>query len=185
MWTILAEKPLMLAVMIGIVVAGLLYGWLQTGEKRIAIAALVVALFIPAVFLVANSVDTDREKILDIIQTTAHAVELNDHEMAVMLIADRQTRQQALAELPQYDFSRVRVRNIKINMVAGSIPEEATVDLDASVVASQTKGGLKDIRVPRRVILTFQKQPDETWGVTDYNHMPLAGGPDGFSPGGN
>jgi len=182
MWTILAEQPLLLSIMIGILTAALGYGWLQTGDRRLAFATLGSLLLIPAVISLAATLETDREKILATIHATAEAVEHNDHQAAVQVIADSATRGKALAELPKYEFQRIRVRNIRIEMVRGSVPPEATVDLDASVTASQTRGTLKNIRVPRRVILTFQKQPDDSWQVTDYTHMPLTGQPDSFTP---
>jgi hypothetical protein len=182
MWTILAERPFLISIMVGIFVAGLLYAWLQTGDKRLALAALLVSLLIPGAYFIAESIETDREKILHAIYSTAVAVEQNDHETAVLFIGDRATRQRALTELPKYDFQRVRVRNLRITSVAGSDPEEVSVDLDASVTASMAKGGVKNVRIPRRVILTFQKQPDESWLMTDYTHLPLTGGADGFTP---
>lgn len=182
MWTIFAENPLMISIMIGIVVIGLLYGWLQTGDKRIAFAALVATLMIPAAYYLADAIETDREKILRAIYTTVRAIEQNDHESAVQVIGDRATRQRALNELPRYEFHRIGVRNIEIRIVQGSFPLEATADLDASVTASLSNGAMKNIRVPRRVILTFQKQPDESWLVTDYTHRPLIGKADNFTP---
>lgn len=182
MWSMLAENPLLISIMIGVIVMAMLYGWLQTGNKRVAFAALAIALLIPGAYYLAGSIVTDREKILAAIYATAEAVEQNDHETAVLFIADRATRQRALQELPNYEFHRIGVRNIEITMVAGSYPQEASVDLDASVTASMAKGGLRNVRVPRRVILTFQKQPDESWVVTDYTHLPLTGGTDNFTP---
>lgn len=182
MWTILAENPLLISIMIGVVVAGLFYGWLQTGNKRLGIATLCTALLIPAAFYAADAIVTDREKILEAIYTTAEAVERNDHESAMVYVADPATRQRALNELPNYEFHRLTVRNIQIKFVTGSYPLEANVDLDASVTASLSSGTMRDVRVPRRVILTFQKQPDDSWLVTDYTHRPLAGGADSFTP---
>jgi hypothetical protein len=182
MWTILVEQPLLVSIMIGVGVIGLFFAWLQSGDKRLAVAGLVAALLIPAEFYLANSVQTDREQILESIYATAEAVETNDHDAAVQIIGDPATRQQALAELPNYVFDRLSVRNVQLRFVEGSYPEEATVDLDASVLASQKRGSLQNIRVVRRVILTFQKQPDETWAVTEYTHMPLTGQPDDYTP---
>ena len=181
MWIIVAENPVMLTFMIGVVVAALFYGWLQTGDRRIAWGSVGVGLLIPVVLLISNWIETDREQILHAIHTTAAAVEQNDFESAVMVIEDRKTRARALSELPNYDFHRVAVRNIQIKMVRGSAIPEASVDLDASVTASLSHGGVNDVTVPRRVILTFQKQPDDSWKVIDYSHRPLIGGPDNLS----
>lgn len=182
MWTILAEKPLLISIMVGVIVAGLIYVWLQTGNKRIGLAAVIISLLIPAAYYVAESIVTDREKILDAIYSTAAAVEQNDHESAVVVIGDPAVRRRALQELPRYEFHRINVRNIQINPVKGSYPPEATVDLDASVTASMSKGGMRNVTIPRRVILTFQEQPDKSWVVTDYTHKPLTGGADAFTP---
>lgn len=182
MWTTLAEQPLLISIMLGIIVAGLIYGWLQTGYKRVALAAGLTALLIPAAYLLSESIVTDREKILDAVYSTAEAVEQNDHESAVVAISDNEIRQRALNELPRYEFHRLSVRNIEINMVEGSLPPEATVDVDASARVSMVKGGMKNVPVLRRVILTFQKQPDDSWKVTDYTHVSMTGQADNFTP---
>ena len=182
MMTIIAEQPLMLAIMSGIIAIGLGYAWLQTGDKRLAAAAFLVALLVPGSFIIASRLVTDREMIREAVFETAKAVEQNDFESAVLVIEDRALRQRALSELPNYDFQRVGVRNVQIRMVKGSYPPEATVDLDASVTATLVRAGMQTVRVPRRVIITFQQQSDGQWIVTDYTHRPLAGGPDAFTP---
>jgi len=182
MWTIIAEKPILLGIMIGVVAVGLLFSWLQTGNKPIGIAGLIAALLVPGAFLVADVIVTDREKILNIIYTTVEAVENNDHEAAVARIGVPEIRVRALQELPRYEFTNLRVRNIQITMVTGSYPPEATADCDAAATVSLKRGTVKNMRVTRRVILTFRKEPNETWVVTNYTHQPLAGGPDSFTP---
>lgn len=185
MWTIFAEQPLLIAIMIAVVVVGLVYAWMQTGDRRVAIAAVVTALLIPGAYFLADRIVTDREKILDAIQQTAAAIEHNDHVGAVEFVLDSTTRQRALAELPRYEFQRARARNIQINMVTGSLPPEATVDLDASVRVSMNGGGVRDYPGVARLILTFQQQPDGSWGVTDYSYRPITGGADNLTPNGN
>ncbi|KAA5545853.1 hypothetical protein FYK55_02725 [Roseiconus nitratireducens] len=176
MWNIIAEQPTLLAIMVGICAVALIVAWLQSGDRRFALGSIPFVLMIPLSYYVAGQIETDREQILRLIETTARAVEANDHQTAVSVIGDPETRQRALAELPKYEFTRVRAGNIQIRMVEGSFPPEATVDLDASVRLSQARGGMQNIPVTRRVILTFQKEPDEQWVVTDYTHMPLTGG---------
>lgn len=182
MLTIIAEQPLLVSFLIGVVVVGLAYGWLQTGEKRLALGAAGAASLIPVTFLISNLIETDREMIRKVIATTVAAVESNDHEKAAAVIADSKTRQRALAEMPSYDFHSIRARNIQIRFVQGSFPPEAIVDLDASVRASQVRGSIKNASIVRRVILTFQKQQDDRWVVIDYTHVQLNGQPDMFTP---
>ncbi|MCA9140570.1 MAG: hypothetical protein KDB00_27550, partial [Planctomycetales bacterium] len=142
----------------------------------------LTSLLIPGTYFISESIVTDREKILDAVYTTAQAVEQNDHQSAVVVIADNVIRQRALDELPKYEFHRISVRNIQIKMVAGSLPPEATVDVDASARVSMVKGGMKNVPALRRVILTFQKQPDESWKVIDYTHVSMTGQADGLTP---
>lgn len=181
MGTILAESPLMLSIMIGVVTLALAYGWMQTGNRLVGLAAFGTLLLIPAAIYLTHILVTDRERILEAIETTVAAVEANDHESAVQVIVDPATRARALAELPRFEFERVRARNIQVKLVQGSDPPEATVDLDASVTVSLARSGIKQQRVPRRVFLTFQKQGDDQWRVIDYSHQPPIGGPDAYS----
>ncbi|MCD0459599.1 hypothetical protein U8335_21985 [Roseiconus lacunae] len=182
MMTIFAEQPWLISGMIALLVVGLFVAWTNTGEKNLAISGIVIALLIPGAFIVANAIETDREAILRTIETTAAAAEQNDRESVVVVIADRETRQRALNELSSYEFERVRVGNIKIQFVEGSLPLEATVDLDATVRGGLASGRVQGMTIPRRVILTMQKQSDGQWKVIDYTHVSLTGDPDGFTP---
>ena len=181
MITILAERPLTFSIMIGLFAAGLLYGWLQSGDKKLAIGGALFALLIPVVWIVADSWQTDRELISDVIDTTARAVAANDHDLAVQCIANDNTRAQARAELPRYVFDRVTVNNRTIRVMEDTIPKAAEVELMASVIASDKSGRLQNMRVLRRIILSFEKI-NGTWKVVDYNHMQPGGQPDSFSP---
>lgn len=181
MSTILAESPVMLSIMIGVIAVALLYGWMQSGNRNFGIAGLFTLLLIPVAIYVTSILVTDREQILDVIERTAVAVQANDHQTAAEVISDPETKARALAELPKFTFERARARNIQIRMVDGSDPPEATVDLDAAVTASMARGGMKNVPVVRRLILTFQKQSDDQWRVIDYSHQPPIGGPDGYS----
>ncbi|MEO1616171.1 MAG: hypothetical protein AAFV88_10000 [Planctomycetota bacterium] len=181
MYIVFAEKPLLLAVMIATFTCALIYGWMQTGNRKVGLAAIATLLLIPGAFLLADALVTDRERILEAINRTVVAVEANDHATAVEVIGDPATKARALTELPRFKFERARARNIQIKMVPGSDPPEATVDLDASVTASLARGGMTSQRVPRRIFLTFQKQGDDDWKVIDYSHENLIGGPDAYS----
>ena len=178
---ILAEKPLHLSVFVGLVAGALLYAWVQTGNKKMGIGGTLVALLIPLVWIVAGQWETDREQIQALIKKTATAVENNDHDTAVRVIGDQPTREQALAELPRYIFDHVNVSNAKIE-VLDRTPKIAEVELLATVVASDKSGRLQNMRVLRKIILTFEQTGDDRWVVTDYNHMPMNGQPDSYSP---
>ena len=89
MTTLLAEQPLLLSLLLGVLAAGLVYGWLQTGKRGVGIAGLVVLVLIPIAWFVSNAWVTDRERIRELIFETADAVETNDIDRAVLVIGNR------------------------------------------------------------------------------------------------
>ncbi|TWU19075.1 hypothetical protein [Allorhodopirellula heiligendammensis] len=188
MMRLIAESPLIVAVVLGVLAAALIYGWLQTGRKPLAIIGLIVACLIPIAWIVSENWVTDREQIEQLIYQTADAVEANDYERAVAVIGDEATRQQALNELPQWEFSQADVGRIQsIRLIDDTLPMQADVDMTVKVEVSSKRGGLQQLRVPRRLLLTLEKRADNAdqvgggWVVTKYEHMSIVGGPDNFS----
>lgn len=181
MLSVLAEQPLLLSFLWAVTGGALVYGYLQSGEKKLGVAGAVFLALIPVTWVVSSRMVTDREKILQIIHETASAVEANDVETAVRSIQNPDTRRRAQQEVPRYEFHKIQPRNIQIEFVEGSYPPEATADMDVSVRLSQRNGPMKNQGGSRRLIVTFQQQSDGNWVVTDYNHRPLVGPPDAFS----
>ncbi|EMI58497.1 hypothetical protein [Rhodopirellula sallentina] len=188
MLQLIAEQPMITALMLAVLAAALLFGWLQTGRKQLAIIGLVCLLLIPVAWFVSDWWVTDREQIARLIHETADAIEANDHEKALAVIGDPSTRQQAAAELPQWIFTQADVGSIRrIRVIENTAPEQADVDMIVKVEVSSKRGGLQNIRVPRRLLLTFEKRSTNRnktsggWVVVSYQHLPVVGGPDGFS----
>lgn len=179
MESLLAEQPLLVSLMLGTLAAGLIYGWLQTGKKAAAVAGLVIAALIPVAWVIASRWETNREQIESLIYEIADAVERNDHEAAVSVIGDPQTKAQARQELSNWTFNLADVNKISsIDIIEGTYPLQA--DVNMSVKVNVTGRGVSNMRVPRRLILTFEQQ-DGDWFVTDYRHMPIAGPSDQYS----
>ncbi len=89
----------------------------------------------------------------------------------------------ARADLSRFRFNEARVNQIRaIQMVEGSAPPEAEVDLTVTVVVSDQRGTFTEMRVPRRVLLSFRKSADGNWYVYRYNHMPPIGAADAYTP---
>ena len=190
MKTLLAEQPLVVSIMLGAFSIALIYAWMQTGKKAAAIVGLLIALLIPGAWMLAANWETDREAIRQIMDETADAVRNNDIERAVSVIAEERTETiaQARGELPRFKFDEARVTGIrKIQIIEGSYPLEADVDINVRVVVSDKRGQFSSMTVLRRLQLQMQKlnANDGTgprWFVTDYNHMPVVGQPDAYSP---
>jgi hypothetical protein len=190
MKTLLAEQPLVVSLMLGAFSVALIYGWLQTGQKAAAVIGILIALLIPGAWWLAAHWVTDREEIRELLDNTADAVRTNDIERVLRVITeDRpETIAQARNELPRFVFDEARVTGIrKIDIVEGTYPLEADVDINVNVVVSDKRGQFTSLRVPRRLQLQLQKLDSadgqgERWFVIDYNHMPLVGQPDAYSP---
>jgi len=181
MISLLAERPLIVSIMLGALSAGLIYGWLQTGKKAAAICGIVLALMIPLAWVIAARWVTDREQIEALIYETALAVEENRFDQVYDVIGDPASEAQARGELPNYVFETADVTGIRsIDFVEGSFPPEADADINARVDVSHRGGRFRDVRVLRRLRLKLQRLGDQ-WVVVEYRHMPDVGGPDNFS----
>lgn len=181
MISLLAERPLIVSIMLGVLSAGLIYGWLQTGKRASAVCGIVFALMIPLAWVIAARWVTDREQIETLIYQTAQAVAENRHEQVYAVIGDPATEAQARAELPNYEFDTADVTGIRsITFVDGSYPPEADVDINVRVDVSHRGGRFQGVRVLRRLLLNLQEFDDQ-WEIVEYRHMPVVGGPDNFS----
>lgn len=185
MKTLIAEQPLILALLLAVIAAAILWGWLQSGKKAALLAGLLVLALIPISWYVSNAWVTDREQIRAAIESTAEAVRNNDFDRAIQVIEPRQREliASARADLSRFRFNEARVNQIRdIQMVEGSAPPEAEVDLTVTVVVSDQRGTFTEMRVPRRVLLSFRKSADGNWYVYRYNHMPPIGAADAYTP---
>jgi hypothetical protein len=181
MISLLAERPLIVSIMLAALSAGLIYGWLQTGKRAAAVCGIVFALLIPLAWVIAARWVTDREQIEALIYETALAVAENRYDQVYAVIGDPATEAQARAELPNYDFDAADVTGIRsIILFDGSYPPEADADINVRVDVSHRGGRFQGVRVPRRLLLKLQ-QFDDQWVVVEYRHMPVVGGPDNFS----
>lgn len=181
MSTMLAEQPGVLAIMLAAMGIALLFAWMQTGKTAAAIIGIVCLALIPVAFVVASKLETDREQIERIIYETADAIERNDFDGVYELIGDGEARRMAQQELPNFEFTMARVNKLRsIDLLEGSFPPEADAELSVKVDVSSKRGGVRNVRVVRKLLLRFEKRGDD-WVVTDYKHMPIVGGPDGYS----
>lgn len=187
MLRLLTESPLLVALMLGVLASALLYGWLQTGRKPLAISGLVIVGLIPLLWFVSEQWVTDRERIEQLIYQTADAIEANDLDTALAVIGDDATRDRAAAELPKWQFAQADVNSIRsIRLIENTDPLQADVDMMIKIDISSRSGGTQSLRLPRRLLLTLEKrgQPDGIhggWVVTRYQHLPPVGGADAFS----
>lgn len=183
MQTLLAEQPLVLSLILGVLAVSLIYGWLQTGRTGVGVSALLVAALIPLAWVIAEYWVTDREQIRMLIYETAAAIESNEHERTLDLIADPTMRLHAANELDRWIFDEARVTGIRqIEVIAGAVPKEADVDMLVRVTVAESRGGMRAESIPRRIRLRLQQQ-GENWRIIAYDHMPPVGGPDQYSRG--
>lgn len=185
MYTLIAEQPVIVAAAVALIAAALVYGWMQTGNRRLLMAAVATSLLVPAEFALASYLHTDREQIREAVVHTAQAVANNDFDEAIKVIepAQRDKIAAAKADLNRFHFDEARVNQFQsIDVFRDSVPLTAEVDITAKVVVSDLRGQFNHFAVPRRIMLKFRKANDGNWYVYDYTHQPVVGGPDGFSP---
>ncbi|MGV3486437.1 MAG: hypothetical protein ACO1RT_18615 [Planctomycetaceae bacterium] len=185
METVIAEQPLVSALLLAMIAVAMIFGWLQTGKKAALLGGAVILLLIPVAFVVASNWETDREQIRDAIYRTADAVANNDIDAALQIIEPAQRAQidAARADLSRFRFDEARVNKLRsIDIFEARVPQTAEADLSVRVVVSDQRGQIRAQPVLRRVVLQFRKSPDGQWFVYDYNHMPIVGAPDAFSP---
>jgi ketosteroid isomerase-like protein len=186
MRNLIAEQPVVMAVLLGAVAVAALFGWLQTGKREALVVGIVFVVLIPISWAVSVRWVTAREQIREAIYATADAVKRNDFDAAVSVIDPSNARLVAAAkgDLARFRFTDARVNKFRsVELIQGSEPPEAEADLSVSVLVSDAGGQFSDYRVVRRLILRFRKSDSGRWYVYGYNHMPVAGQPDAYSPG--
>ena len=179
MITMIAERPIMVAIALLVIGLAVLFAWLQSGRRELLITAAVVLVLIPMEFVVAAKWKTDREAIREMIHETASLVERNDFDGAIEVIADEKYRRMASMELPRFQFSEARMtgeRSITVDPSGGTTTAEADINVRVKVAA----GGMGEMTIPRRLVLDLEKFDDD-WMVVGYRHLPVVGGPDGYS----
>jgi len=182
MTVLFAEEPLIVSLMLGAMGLGLLFAWLNSGTKPAAIAGLVFLALIPVAWFIAGRWITDREQIEILMYEVADAVEQNDHDTALQVLASPTLASQARQELQNWTFSLAKVTQIqKIRVIHDTYPLEADVEMVVKVrVSGQKERAIQNVQVPRKLELRMEKNGDD-WLITDYQHLPIVGGPDQFS----
>ena len=182
MYRLIAEEPLIVSLMLGTMGFGLLYGWLRSGNKPVAIAGLVFVALIPLGWFIADRVETDPEQIERLIYKLADAVENNDHDTAVSVIVDPELESLARLELQNWKFTLAKVTNInKIRVISDTYPLQADVEMIVKVgVNGRANRAIQNAKIPRKLLLSLEKDGDD-WLITEYQHLPIVGGPDQFS----
>jgi hypothetical protein len=73
--------------------------------------------------------------------------------------------------LPQYRFRRVEIkRNLGIAVFPQEHPPRATAEFNVVVELDVPQLQIQDRRIPRYVEVTFRRDQDGQWRVTDYRH---------------
>jgi hypothetical protein len=205
MQSLLGEQPLIMAVILAalgglaVVVAS------QMGRREPLWVAAIFFLLIPVTWAISVRWVTDREAIRESLESLTRAVQANDFEgVAASIDPDRRDLiGSARSDLARFVFRDVRITRVQsIRIVPRSESDgrevsvddgpdgkepgaggpEAEVDLTVTAVASSARGEFAPTRALRRVILSMQKTSSGRWCVRAYNHMPVIGKSDSFSP---
>ncbi|MEL6896410.1 MAG: hypothetical protein AAFP90_09935 [Planctomycetota bacterium] len=179
MLQLVAESPITLSIVLGLLGLGCLFGWLQSGKKAAGVVGVVFLLLIPVAWIVAGLIQTEREAILEMIDTAAAAVERNDVDAAISHIDPRlrEVNERAKMALNSVKFSRARVTRVReVNVRSDATPMTAKVDLSVSVTVSARNGMVEGVKRPARLQLELRKNSKGQWKVIDYQQSEIVGG---------
>jgi hypothetical protein len=172
---LILESPLVIGIG-GLCAAGLAgFLWTQSGHKAAGWIAIALLLLTLGLIVLSVQVETDQEKITQMLHKVAAALQRNDREYVLSHIHPQAaaTVQRAKSELPQYKFTEARVTRIKAITVDDSRKPQTAV-AEFNVVVALTFNSFSG-QVPRFVKLYLSKQ-DGRWLVRDYEHAePTAG----------
>ncbi len=69
----------------------------------------------------------------------------------------------------------------KIRVIGDTYPPQADIEMMVKVkVSGKGSNAVQNAQIPRKLLLTMEKEGDE-WLITEYQHLPIIGGPDKFS----
>lgn len=136
---------------------------------------LLITLITAAIVIIETLIVTDREKITRIVYDLAKAVENNQVDQVLLHVAPsrQDAKDRIRAEMPQYLFNSCRVLGIKTFELA---PDQNQAKIVFVVYASGFHNQYGKGNTHRRVTLFFEKQPDESWKMVDYNHEAPSSG---------
>lgn len=170
--TWLLDNPTMVLVLGGI--TALVFGaiWLQTGRKIELYIMLAIITGVVGALVAGRLWKSERQQVKATIYDIARDVESNDVDAMLAHLHPNmsEVRQRAAAEMPQYKFEAVKIKqNLEIELFPNESPPRAVTSFNVVVVASDSSGLINGKRVPRFVHLTFLKVGDD-WLVSDYKH---------------
>jgi len=179
--TWLYENPLRIVLIGGLLTTIFAASWVRTGQARLLYAAIAVLVLTAAALVVERLVLTDREQVDITLHEIARLVEANDIEATLKYASTRLTavRAQAAAELPQYRFREVSIKNnLTIKVFPKHIPPKAVAEFNVGVLLTSKDGLFSDFPVQRFVEVTLY-QEEGHWRVGGYAHYdPLKGARD-------
>jgi hypothetical protein len=134
--TWLWEEPVYIAILGGVTVAFLAFGFMQTRSRALLTATLVAAALTGVLLLVERWVETERERIDATLRRIALDVERNDLDAILSHVYSEAdwTRDQARAEFPKYEFTRVDIkRNLEVEVDDSVQPPRAVATFNVRV----------------------------------------------------
>ena len=186
MISLIAERPILLFIVMLAFSAAFAFTWVQTGKRTFLVVAAVILAMIPVGLYVSEVWVTHKESLTLVIKRLAKSLEEEQYDAIYSQIAPEATQAIGLAkrELPNYEFQSARVTAFREFEIRDDlIPPEAIVEFVANVAVSHRHGQFGQAKIVRVVIVKFRKTKD-SWQIVDYTHHKFPSGPDSFSPNG-
>lgn len=172
--TWLFDSPTLVAILGFLLVAGLAISWIMSARKGLLYATIGAMLLVAGLLVAERAIVTDREAIRAMLLEVAADVESNRVSSVLPHIAASapKLKSQARAELPNYQFTELRVTAIN-SVTVDEQADPRTGVIEFNVVGEGTFRHAGDSfagTVPRWVQLSLVKEADGKWRITGYRH---------------
>lgn len=172
----LLEDPTLILVVGAILELFLLITLWQTGRGAVLWAMAAVALVVAVGCAIEWLVVTDREGVESALYSTASALERNDVQGVLDLVADDAgpMREQLALLLPSLTIERAKIRDLEIDVQAKTDPKTARARLRGIIHLRDAPGQMPYETYMRRFAVRLREEGGR-WVLTDYEELPNDG----------
>ncbi len=168
--TWLLEEPLQILFVGTLVVAVAAVAWVQTSHPRALLGLIAAVALLALGLLVERLVVTSAEEVEATLQAAARALESNEPEQVIALVADSSSRlrNEIRSALATVRVEKISIKsNLRVTVAPGRPPAAAEAFFNA--VATLKPRGVDSgmTIVPRRVVVRFRRQQQQ-WKIVDY-----------------
>lgn len=169
----LFEDPTLILLAGGLVQALLIVALVRTGRGAIMWAIAGVAVLMGILLVIEYVVVTEREEVIDTLHAAAAALESNDLDAVIALIAPEAAdlRREAESRLPGIVIRSVKLRRLDVAIRSSGDRATAEASMLLRVEGRDRQGQAPYENFLRPVTITLRREADR-WLITGYREVP-------------